>query len=222
MTNQIQNTSAIVIFFVSIFLFFIILTIIAEFDYKLIKKQSKEIDKYMQPLIDAKTLLTMGDYREAAKQKSLYLFFKRTFVLISIIICLIVFYSLYITFAFFGYQTDLGENVSAIKVWWMQTTFGVVPAYTKTTLGGMNLIYGFYVSEVYEKIPLIHRIVTIVMNIFSLIVLLMYLYQVQGFVARFIRIMTKKSVDVIPVMRNPADNNSDNSNNNETTNNNKQ
>lgn len=205
MTEQIQNTSAIVIFFVSLFLFLIVLTIIAEFDYKLIKKQAKEIDKYMQPLIDAKTLLTMGDYREAAKQKSIYLFFKRTFVLVSIIIGLIVFYSFYIGFAFSGYQNDLGENISNMKVWWMQTTFGVVPAYTKTTLGGMDLIYGFYVSQVYEEIPMIHRIVTIVMNTFSFVVLLMYLYQVQGYVARFIRIRTKKSVDVIPVMRESTD-----------------
>jgi len=185
--QQIQNTSAIVIFFVTLFLGLIILTILAGWDFKLIKYQAKEIDKYMQPLIDAKTLLTMSNYREAAKQKSIYLLFKRTFVLVIIILCLIIFYAFYIPFGCKGYVLD-GTEYSPSSIFWLMSRFGVTGAKTTTSLGGISLIYGFFTSALYTQIPLALRVTTIVVNLFSFIILLCFLYQVQGYVCRLIRI----------------------------------
>lgn len=198
--EQIANSSAIVFFFLFLFLGLLLLTVFAGFDFKLIKMQAKEIDKYMKPLVEAKTLSTLSNYREAAKQKSIYLYFKRSFIPVSILLGLTIIYAFYIPFGFKGYTLDSVAQ-SPISIWWIQTTFGMVPARVQSSLGGMNLIYGFYSSPLYEQIPLAMRVFTVLLNSITFLALLLFLYQTQGYVARFIRIFTRKEIDVIPILK---------------------
>jgi len=178
------QSSALVIFFVSIGVGFLLLALLVFIFHKGYSRQQNMVDIYMEPLVNARTLHSIHDYRKAAFAKSSYLLFKRAtwaFVLFVLLA------TAFILYAYFYEGFDF-------SFWLNDTLFGIEPL--NTTVWGMTLPYSF--EQNYQYVFGWEQGLIVAWNVLTFISLFVILWQTQGYVARTHRILSKKGDDYLP------------------------
>ncbi len=178
-------SSALVIFFVAIGVGLLLLALLTFIFHKGYARQQNMVDIYMEPLVNARTLHSIHDYRKAAFAKSRFLLFKKATWAYVLLVLLAAAFILY---------AYLHENFD-FSFWAEDSLFGIeVAGYT--TVWGMNLPY--YFEQDYEYVFGWEQGLVVAWNVLTFVTLFVILWQTQGFLARTHRILSKKGDDYLP------------------------
>lgn len=184
-SQRLMANQAITILFVSCFLAFLLCVVFGYLAVRGIKKQEKEVDSYMEPVIHYGLLHTEKDFKDCAKQKSNYLFHKRTRILFPILLVSIIILAILIPV---GFNANNGKT--SAENYLLVSFFGITPQ--SAEVWGVTMWYDFVFSKEYTDLLTngfgFQTILTPITNIVFLVSLSLLLFQIQGYVARCIRI----------------------------------
>lgn len=173
-----------------VFVIFVIIVLVisyafCSFDTKLMKRQAKEVDRYMAGPVSTHLLHSPSDYKDASRQKSRYLLFKRTLVPFTFLVLSAIIFLSYIG-GVYNFRLDNELSIEAMassteKVchWGSASLFNVEP-YLIDTGWGFSFIAGIKGATTFDWVSFY----VVFTNLSTFIACLFIFIQLQGFAVR--------------------------------------